>query len=147
MDKIVGIAGVITAMATACAAVVGLMRMFRRAETPEALSTGPARVDPPRPPVPTQAWSGSDRPATPPTPAPTPPAASWYQQIPRLPGNSWVSDPDLAYSTVAHSPVSNSAVSDSPIPEQPNRPTGPPNQWWHGAQPGERIRTPSRYGP
>ena len=133
MDKIVGIAGVITAMATACAAVVGFMRMLRRAEPPNGVPADPARADPPRATVPAQAWPGSARPATPPTPPPNPTATSWYQQVPRVTGNSWA-------------PV-DPAVSDSPIPEQGTPPSGSPNQWWHGAQSGDRIRTPSRYGP
>ena len=138
MDKIVALATLITAIATAGAAVVGLMRMFRRSAPPEL---SPRTADEEqhreraRPTVPPQSWAGADRPETPPIPKSNPTETSWYQQIPRATGNSWTS-----------SEGSDEALSVSPIPPQ-TPPAAPPNQWWQGAQANDRVRAASRPRP
>ncbi len=144
MDKIVALATLVTAIATAAAAVVGLMRMFRRNAPPDGAARGAAGEEqyrePARPRVPPQSWAGADRPETPPIPKPNPTETSWYQQIPRATGNSWTpsggSDPTL---------------STSPIPPQSSRGApadqAPPNQWWQGDRSNDRIRAVSRPKP
>ena len=156
VDKIVALATLITAIATAGAAVVGLMRMFRRSAPPDWSPRGTTGEEqyrePPRPRVPPQSWAGTDRPETPPIPKPKSTETSWYQRIPRSAGNSWTP-----------SGGSDETVSPSPVPPQSPRlahstqsaqsPPGaipdqaPPNQWWQGAQSNDRIRAASRTRP
>jgi hypothetical protein len=125
VDAIVGIAGAITAVATACAAVVGLMRMWQRNSPPAAGDPEPAAEPTPTPTPARQGWTGSDRPPTPPTPKPNPSATSWYQHVPSVPGNSWQPATDLP-----------DAAPAAPAPE-----VGEANRWWHAGQSGDRVRT------
>lgn len=131
MDKIASITALITAIAAACTGVVGLIKLIRRPGPSGNVPSGSAGAVPVRPIPPTQLWSGSARPGTPPLPAPNPTAGSWYQQIPKPAGNHWSATETL----------------ESPVPVQPTSTSGPPNRWWHGAQTSERIRTSSRLSP